>query len=159
MLTVKHKQRKKSQMKTENAKNNTATANKKGKAGRPKYQPVVPAGKFTFQELEIANGVDPKTGRGTKCTALTLRKFLARDAQRRNMSEFVVLKGVLESPNSERGLGRKQLVYARRSEAKQFLANVETPKAKKTTPKKAIIAPVVSVTTPEPVKETEQVAA
>jgi hypothetical protein len=115
--------------------------------GRPQYQIKWPKGKFTFTDLETENGVNPNTGKGKECTTLTLRKGLKRDLAKRNRSEIVILKGVLAEPNSKNGLGRKQLVYARRVVADKFEA-----KAKSVAPAKdkakSKPAPEVSTATP-----------
>ena len=94
--------------------------------GRPQYQMLIPSGKFTFTDLEIANGVNPKTGKGKRCTTLTLRKNLKKDmyildkkgeiARTNPNSLIVLLKDILAEPDSKSGLGRKQLVYIRRSQ-------------------------------------------
>jgi hypothetical protein len=83
--------------------------------GRPKYTPVIPKGKFTFTDLEIANGVNPKTGKGKDCTTLTLRKWLKRELAKRGHSAIVHLKDTFADPTSKHGLGRKQYVYQRRA--------------------------------------------
>jgi hypothetical protein len=76
--------------------------------GRPKAEINIPKGKFTFSDLEEAN---------SHVTPLTLRKFLKRDASKRNMSEVILIKDETREPNSKDGLGRKVYVYTRRAGA------------------------------------------
>lgn len=95
--------------------------------GRPKYQPKFPrTDRWTFDDFEAANGVNPKTGKGENCTRLTLNKYLRRNLNilsedgktvlRSNpKSDVVRLKDVLADPNSKKGLGRRQYVYTLRS--------------------------------------------
>jgi hypothetical protein len=45
---------------------------------RPGLQLRIPSGKFTIAELCAVNGVDPKTGKGPKCSKLTLINALKR---------------------------------------------------------------------------------
>ena len=146
--------------------------------GRPQYEIKWPRGKFTFTDLEIENGVNPKTGKGKNCTTLTLRKGLKRDQAKRGHSVIVCLKDILAEPNSKSGLGRKQPVYARRSVAEKYATKTSAPRKAKadvtvnvstTAPvdavsqstvdyeaqKAALLAPTPAVTiTPEPVAET-----
>lgn len=132
--------------------------------GRPKYTPVIPRGKFTFTDLEEANGVNTKTGKGKNCTTLTLRKWLKRELSNRRSGAIVLLKDVLADPNSKSGLGRKQYVYTRRAgvTAPKAAAPKATRKAKATADvsqstqdyeatKAALLADTsVSVATPDP---------
>lgn len=99
--------------------------------GRPQYEIKWPRGKFTFTDLEIENGVNPKTGKGKNCTTLTLRKGLKRDQAKRGHSVIVCLKDILAEPNSKSGLGRKQLVYARRSMAEKYATAKSAPRKAK----------------------------
>lgn len=149
--------------------------------GRPQYEIKWPRGKFTFTDLEIENGVNPKTGKCKNCTTLTLRKGLKRDHAKRGHSVIVCLKDILAEPNSKSGLGRKQLVYARRSMAEKYATAKSAPRKAKadvsvnvsTAPvdavsqstvdyeaqKAALLAPTPAVTitpdpTPAPVAET-----
>lgn len=94
-------------------KTNKQTTAKRG-PGRPKYVPTIPRGKFTFAELEAANGVDLSTGKGGKCTTLTLRKWMKREIANRRNGAVMLVKDILAEPNSASGLGRKQYVYIRR---------------------------------------------
>lgn len=77
--------------------------------GRPMAVITIPKSKFTFADLEAAN---------PHVTALTLRKFLARDAKKSGRSEIVRLKNESREPDSKKGLGRKTFVYSRRSSVK-----------------------------------------
>jgi len=90
--------------------------------GRPAYDIKWPNGKFTFDDLCEANGVNPKTGKGKFCTKLTLRKGIKRDAASRGRSEIVLLKDEQREPNSKSGLGRKTFVYIRRSKLQTLKA-------------------------------------
>ena len=94
--------------------------NKSSGPGRPQYQIKWPSGKFTFADLAIENGVNPKTGKGKNCTKLTLRKGLQRDFVKGDQSVIVRLENTFAEPAGS-GIGRKQLVYMRRTqlEAKQ----------------------------------------
>lgn len=83
--------------------------------GRPRYEATVPQGKFTMRQFCEINGVDPETGKGEKCSKLTLIKFLARDAKKKGMSMIVRLKDETRAPAGEKGLGRKAFVFVRRS--------------------------------------------
>jgi hypothetical protein len=119
--------------------------------GRPKYEIKWPRGKFTFTDLEIENGVNPKTGKGKNCTTLTLRKGLRRDQAKRNQSMIVCLKDILAEPNSKKGMGRKQLVYAPRSIADKCATQPSVPrKAKTSTPRKAKTDVTVNVSNTPP---------
>jgi hypothetical protein len=101
--------------------------------GRPKYRPNIPKGKFTFTDFEIANGVNPKTGKGKDCTTLTLRKWLKEDLSKRGHSTIVHLKDTFAEPTGKGGLGRKQYVYQRRAgvSVKAVAHAPETPAAGK----------------------------
>jgi hypothetical protein len=83
--------------------------------GRPQYEIKWPRGKFTFTDLMTLNEVNTQTGKGKFCSKLTLIKGLKRDAKAKSNSLIIQLKGVLAPSNSKSGLGRKQLVYCRRS--------------------------------------------
>lgn len=103
----------------------------KNSVGRPKYEIKWPRGKFTFTDLEVENGVNPKTGKGKQCTTLTLRKGLKRELARRSHSVIVLLKDTFADPTSKKGLGRKQFVYQRRVVARaEKPVNESAPKAK-----------------------------
>jgi len=97
--------------------------------GRPKYVPIIPRGKFTFSDLETANGVNLETGKGERCTTLTLRKWVKREVGSRK-GAIIRVKNILAEPNSESGLGRKQYVFIRRPAE-------NTPKAVKPSTEKA----------------------
>lgn len=86
----------------------------KRSAGRPKYNPIIPNGKFTFHDFKILNGINPETDQGLRCTSLTLRNYLKRDESLNDNSIIVKLQGVFAVPES--GLGRKRDVYIRRDE-------------------------------------------
>lgn len=110
-------------MKKNTRKNKNAVAAKHDGPGRPKYTPVFPRGKeWTFTDLMEANGVEANLnsknfGKGPKCTMLTLRKFLARDAKKMGRSLIVKVKGVTSEPNSKSGLGRRAYLYSLRTNA------------------------------------------
>lgn len=161
-----------------NSKTNNA-APSANKVGRPKYQPVFPrASKWSFLDFAKANGVDIETldkdnkrvMKGTKCTVLTLRKFLDRDMYAVNSknkpdrtkplrNSLVVLTDELGKSSSEKGLGRKSFMF-------QLRAKVAAPKtvkakdvSKKThdyeAKKAGLLAPTpaVTITPPPPVVE------
>lgn len=123
---------------------------KKG-PGRPKYVPSLPTKKnWTFTDFEVANGVNPDTGKGDRCTTLTLRNWLSGDmyipvknsSPRVNPKSLVVRAKdangdfMLAEPTAGK-LGRKQLVYTKRVGAIAPKAT-KTPKATKdSTPKSA----------------------
>lgn len=158
--------------------------NKKG-PGRPKYNPIIPKGKFTMDEFCVANGVNLNTGKGKLCSRLTLIKFLARDMfhtkagsnkpdhnKPRKNSSVVLVKDEFSEPNSKDGLGRKAFVYIRRSTLEAIKARKASKVAKKTTApatpavtdsgtdayekqKAEILAPAVTVPAPTPEPVTE----
>lgn len=115
----------------------------KNKPGRPKYNPVFPTtDKWTFNDFEITNGVDPQTGKGEKCSRLTLRKWLDADmyteeGNLRKSSQIVLVKKELSPSGSIKGLGRKRLVY-------QFRNKVNTDKVITDNP--VVETPVADVT-------------
>ena len=124
-------------------KNSMKKNSKSNDPGRPQYEIKWPRAKFTFTDLEIENGVNPNTGKGKNCTTLTLRKGLKRDQAKRGHSVIVCLKDILAEPNSKSGLGRKQLVYARRSMAEKYANKTSAPrKAKADVPVNVSTAPV-----------------
>ena len=108
------------------------TANTHTHPGRPAYKVKWPYGKFTFNQLCLANGVaieGAKKGKGKDCTALTLRKALDRDMYHPfesgknkgkpnknspNRKSLIVETDETRNPNSEKGLGRKAFVFIRR---------------------------------------------
>jgi hypothetical protein len=144
--------------------------------GRPSYAVKYPNHKFTMSDLMVANGVNPKTGKGKLCTKLTLVKALQRDMfildkngkpdverPRRN-STIVRVKNETRQPNSVSGLGRKTFVYIRRDKLvkseKTVTVSIGTkPESKSyeetkaellgTTPAVEITAPVASEPTSE----------
>ena len=101
-------------MKNKNSKSNKSAAAVKQGPGRPAYSPIVPNKRFTFGDLCIANGVNLETGKGDKCTALTLRKWLAKNTKGK-ASAIAKLDGILAQPDNEKGLGRKSFVFNKRS--------------------------------------------
>ncbi len=142
--------------------------------GRPSYPIKWPNGKFTMADLMVANGVNPKNGKGKLCTKLTLVKGLQRDMfmvgdngkpdtnrPRRN-STIVRVKDETREPNSKSGLGRKTFVYIRRAKlvkGKDVTVNVGT-KAKSTAPKsEAYEAQKAALLAPEPAVAPTEVAA
>jgi len=90
--------------------------------GRPMAAINIPNRKFTFADLENVN---------PHVTPLTLRKFLKRDMlteegnPKRN-STLVLVKDEQREPNSEKGLGRKCHVYAKRSRLQSKTARKST---------------------------------
>jgi hypothetical protein len=104
---------------------NSMKKNKTNGPGRPAYVPVIPRGKFSFGELCVANGVNVKTGKGKNCSALTLRKFIARDAALGKKSQMF-LTDELAEPNNKKGLGRKSFLYQRRAGVAAVKATVKS---------------------------------
>ena len=99
--------------------------------GRPRYIPSLPTKKnWTFADLMTANGVDKETGKGDRCSKLTLCKWLDVDMYirdnktneiiRTNGSSLVIRAKnedgtyLLAAPDNAKGLGRKQIVYTKR---------------------------------------------
>lgn len=99
----------------------------KASVGRPRFVPDIPKGKFTMRQFCELNGVNPDTGKGEKCSKLTLIKFMARDAKRKGMSEIVRLKDETRNPAGEKGLGRKAFVFQLRSKFAKANATVNVP--------------------------------
>ena len=96
-----------------NKKNSKTNPEQNKSVGRPKYQPLFPRkAKWTFADFEIANGVNPKTGKGEKCARLTLRNYM-----KRSDSQVVQVKGELMKSNSPKGLGRKAYLFQLRDKA------------------------------------------
>jgi len=95
--------------------------------GRPAYEPKFPRSlEWVFADFMEANEVNPKTGKGPKCSKLTLTKNLDRDMyhpiesgknkgkpdrNRPRKNSLVVKSDKTREPNSERGLGRKTFVF------------------------------------------------
>lgn len=119
-------------MKTKNAKKNNSKKNTstpatsaapkgaktpkaaKGKAGRPLYVPKFPRKvEFTLKDFCVANEVDPVTGKGPRCSKLTLIKWLGRDKARKGRS-LVKRLDHTSAPDSEKGLGRKAFLFSLR---------------------------------------------
>lgn len=128
-------------MKTKNAKKNASKKNTaattpapaapkaakapKGKPGRPLYVPKFPRKvEWTLKDFCVANEVDPETGKGPRCSKLTLIKWLGRDKARKGRS-LVKRLDHTAAPDSEKGLGRKAFLFSLREK----LANDSTPDA------------------------------
>ena len=114
--------------------------------GRPRFVLAFPkhVRQFTIGDLFLANGVDPESGKGEKCSALTVR----------NNVKFLVKSKILElvedkfgEPDSEKGLGRKQFVYKRVSHA-----DAPAPKQKREK-KEQLVTAVTVAPSPAPVSE------
>jgi hypothetical protein len=98
-----------------NKNSKTSNVETKQGPGRPKYEPTIPRKtRFTFQDFMAANGVNPETGKGEKCSKLTLNNWMKRNEGKN--SPIVRLKGISAKPNSETGLGRKQFVFCKRAD-------------------------------------------
>ena len=137
--------------KIKNAK--TPAAKSTRSVGRPKYEVKWPNGKFTFLKLMVENGVDPKTGKGEKCTTLTLRKNMKAELKKKD--SVIVRLDALAEPNSENGLGRKGYVFIRRSQLKDSMTVLKTPAAPKKVAATAETADAPADITPAaPVAET-----
>jgi hypothetical protein len=104
------------QQQTNNKQANMKTVKHDG-PGRPKYQPKLPRGKFTMNELCQENGVSLKTGKGKNCSKLTLVKFVARELSNRRSGLVIKVKDETSEPNSRKGLGRKPFLFMRRPNA------------------------------------------
>lgn len=103
------------------------TANENRCPGRPAYEPKFPRSlEWTFADFMEANEVNPETGKGPKCSKLTLTKYLDRDMyhpiesgkykgkpdrNRPRKNSLVVKSDKTREPNSESGLGRKTFVF------------------------------------------------
>ena len=122
--------------------------------GRPKAKVIWPKGRFTFLALGILNGTFDKDGNELpkeeqRMCKLTLRNHLKWDMFNKDKngkytvpnknSEIVLLKDELGKPTNEAGLGRKPLIYIKRS----VLA--ASRKAKRTAALKKAQASTVSV--------------
>ena len=169
-------------MKTKNAKKNASKKNTaatpapaatkaakapKGKPGRPLYVPKFPRKvEWTLKDFCVANEVDPETGKGPRCSKLTLIKFLARDKARKGRS-LVKRLDHTAAPDSEKGLGRKAFLFSLREKMATEASDSATPAANPETSaasdvsaetsayeaqKAALLgspAPVVDITTPD----------
>ncbi len=93
---------------------NTKTNTKRSGPGRPSYVPKLPRGKFTMTDLCEANEVNLKTGKGPKCSKLTLVKFLAKELANKRTGLVTKVKGETRKPQGDAGLGRKAFLYIRR---------------------------------------------
>ena len=98
------------------------------KRGRPQYQPRFPRKvEWTVTDFCVANDVDPATGKGPRCSRLTLVKWLDRDRALKGRSVAVRLDKLAE-PKSENGLGRKAFMFSLREK----LANASVSPANST---------------------------
>lgn len=80
-------------------------------AGRPRYEMIFPSqDEFTILDIFIANGVNPETGKGEKCSAQTIRAGV-KHLLKVKLLERVADK--LSAPNSTDGKGRKMFVFRR----------------------------------------------
>lgn len=85
-----------------------------GKPGRPAYNPKFPRkSAWTMTDFCVANEVDPSTGKGPRCSKLTLIKWLGRDSAKKGRS-MVKRLDTTAAPNSESGMGRKAFLYSLR---------------------------------------------
>lgn len=146
-------------------KNKTVNTVQRG-PGRPAYQPKFPKSKkFTMADFCVANGIDPKTGKGPNCTKLTLDKFRKANLGQRN-SILVLVKDELREPASQNGLGRKCFVYSLRSRVtagEKTVAVAKSAKGKSSkgtftyeAKKAALLASTPSVAVPANVPEPTQ---
>lgn len=109
----------------------------KGKPGRPLYVPKFPRKvEWTLKDFCVANEVDPETGKGPRCSKLTLIKWLGRDKARKGRS-LVKRLDHTAAPDSEKGLGRKAFLFSLREK----MANDSTPEATPDTTDAAPAAP------------------
>lgn len=132
--------------------------------GRPAYLPVIPRGRFTMNDLCATNGVNINTGKGKKCSRLTLVKWVAKQLGNKRSGLIVKVKDETSEPNSSKGLGRRAFLYIRRPQKNSLKtaskSNVSvkmntTEDYEKT--KAALLTPepvVAETPTPEPVTPT-----
>lgn len=133
----------------------------KGKAGRPLYVPKFPRKEeWTMNDFCRSNEVDVETGKGPRCSKLTLIKWLSRDKARKGRS-LVKRLDHTAPPSSENGLGRKAFLFSLREKLAPEVAPEATPEVTpEVTPdnssyeeqKAALLSeptPVISITTPE----------
>lgn len=139
--------------------------------GRPSAKVLWPKGKFTFLALCVLNGATDAEGndlpkKERRMCKLTLRNHLKRDMFKEDAdgeltipnpkSEIIVVKGEKGDCVAENGLGRKPILYVRRSVAaasRKAKATVRKAKANVTVPVAADAAPApapVAETTPSP---------
>lgn len=148
---------------------NTAKSTNQG-PGRPSAKVLWPKGKFTFLALCVLNGATDAEGndlpkKERRMCKLTLRNHLKRDMFKEDAdgeltipnpkSEIIVVKGEKGDCVAENGLGRKPILYVRRSVAaasRKAKATVRKAKANVTVPV-ADAAPAAPVITPEPVAD------
>jgi hypothetical protein len=152
--------------------------------GRPKYVPQFPRkDKWTFADYCTTNGVavDGKDkGKGSRCSALTLRKTLGYDAVLGDSSMIVKLENQFGKPDSESGLGKPPSLFAKRaiamekgwefapaakplkSKAKAKKAVKSKAKAKKAVKSKAKVpsvnVPITNATAPAPAPVSDAVS-
>lgn len=101
----------------------TPKAAPKGKPGRPLYVPKFPRKmEWTLKDFCVVNEVDPETGKGPRCSKLTLIKWLGRDKARKGRS-IVKRLDHKASPDSEKGLGRKAFLFSLREKMSQGSTN------------------------------------
>ena len=126
--------------------------------GRPAYEPKFPRSlEWTSADFMEANEVNPETGKGPKCSKLTLTKNLNRDMyhpiesgknkgkpdrNRPRKNSLVVKSDKTREPNSESGLGRKTFVFYLRAKQDSIKpgkvsVNVGTAATKPNKPNKA----------------------
>jgi hypothetical protein len=143
------------------------SANSTASVGRPSAKVLWPKGKFTFLALAVLNGamsadgkILPKKER-RMCT-LTLRNHLKRDMFKEDAageftvpnpkSEITVIKGEKGDVTAENGLGRKPILYIRRSvAAASRKAKATSRKAKATTVSVSVTDNVATPATAETV--------
>ena len=106
----------------------------KSSRGRPAIQPKIPTSlKWTMRDFCRVNGVDYFTGKGEKCGKLTLINFKGKNTI--GDKSLIVELDEVRQPDSETGIGAKQIVYALRANLKaieEHDAKSKAPKSKAT---------------------------
>ena len=125
-----------------------------GKVGRPRYVPTFPkAAEWTLRDFMVANGVNPDTGKGPRCSKLTLIKFLASDSERMGHSIVKRLSKTAE-PAGDGKLGRKPFVYTLRAKKSVNDAAPEAAPAPAPAPEAGdVTVPVADIQSPAPAAE------
>jgi len=117
----------------------------KGKPGRPLYVPKFPRKmEWTLKDFCVTNDVDPETGKGPRCSKLTLIKWLGRDKARKGRS-IVKRLDHTAPPESEKGLGRKAFLFSLREKMTQNTPDTSAPKVDDSVPSGDVTVPVAEI--------------
>lgn len=125
-------------------------------AGRPRYVPLIPTGKFSMKDFCVLNGIDILTGKGERCSKLTLVHYLDHDGVLGNNSLIVKLNETVKSA-SPIGLGRPGFMYQQRAEIGLIDSIMTNPPFVDVAPV-IDIAPVVDIAPVAPVVNVEETA-